>query len=92
MALILIILNNARLNAFSNANGTLIQLLTPDRLRGRITGRQAYGQGLVFPTSLLIGWFTGITSVTAAITIVGVVSLGLSITALLTSHKVRQLE
>ena len=92
MALILIILNNASLNAFRNANGTLIQLLPPDRLRGRITGLQAYGQGLVFPTSLLIGWFTGITSVTAAITIVGVVSLGLSITALLTSHKVRQLE
>ena len=92
MALIFIILNNASLNAFRNANGTLIQLLTPDRLRGRITGLQGYGQGLVFPTSLLIGWLTGITSVTAAITTIGLVSLALSIGALLTSAKIRQLE
>ena len=92
MALILIILNNASLNAFRNANGTLIQLLTPDRLRGRITGLQTYSQGFVFPTSLLVGWITGITSVSTAITMVGVVSLGLSITALLSLGKIRRLE
>ena len=92
MALILIILNNASLNAFRNANGTLIQLLAPDRLRGRITGLQTYSQGFVFPTSLLVGWFTGITSVSTAITMVGVVSLGLSATALISLGRVRRLE
>ena len=87
-----IILMSAALNAFRTSEGTLIQLLTPDRLRGRVTGLQNYGQGFVVLTSLLIGWFVGITTVTIVITAVGGVSLALAIFALLTSDKVRQLE
>jgi len=87
-----IILMSAALNAFRTSEGTLIQLLTPDRLRGRVTGLQAYGQGFVVFTSLLIGWFAGISSITIVITCVGGVSLALAIFSLLTSVRVRQLD
>lgn len=92
MTFIFIILMSATLNAFRTSEGTLIQLLTPDRLRGRVTGLHNYGQGFVVFTSLLIGWFAGISSTTIVITCVGGVSLALAIFALLTSARVRQLE
>jgi MFS family permease len=92
MTFALIILMSAALNAFRTSEGTLIQLLTPDRLRGRVTGLQAYGQGFVVFTSLLIGWFAGISSITIVITCVGGVSLALAIFSLLTSVRVRQLD
>ena len=92
MTFAFIILMSAALNAFRTSEGTLIQLLTPDRLRGRVTGLQAYGQGFVVFTSLLIGWFAGISSITIVITCVGGVSLALAIFGLLTSARVRQLE
>ena len=92
LTFIFIILMSAALNAFRTSEGTLVQLLTPDRLRGRVTGLHSYGQGFVVLTSLLIGWCAGITSITIVITSVGGVSLALAICALLTSDKVRQLE
>ena len=92
MTFTFIILMSAALNAFRTSEGTLIQLLTPDRLRGRVTGLQAYGQGFVVFTSLLIGWFAGISSITIVITCVGGVSLALAIFSLLTSVRVRQLD
>ena len=92
MTFAFIILMSAALNAFRTSEGTLIQLLTPDRLRGRVTGLQAYGQGFVVFTSLLIGWFAGISSITIVITCVGGVSLALAIFSLLTSVRVRQLD
>lgn len=92
LTFIFLILMSATLNAFRTSEGTLIQLLTPDRLRGRVTGLQNYGQGFVVFTSLLIGWFAGITSITMVITGVGGVSLALAIFALLTSDRIRQLE
>ena len=92
LTFIFLILMSAALNAFRTSEGTLVQLLTPDRLRGRVTGLQSYGQGLVVLSSLLIGWFAGITSITIVITSVGGVSLVLAIWALLSSDKIRQLE
>ncbi len=92
LTFIFLILMSAALNAFRTSEGTLVQLLTPDRLRGRVTGLQSYGQGLVVLSSLLIGWFAGITSITIVITSVGGVSLVLAICALLSSDKIRQLE
>ena len=92
LTFIFIILMSAALNAFRTSQGTLVQLLTPDGLRGRVTGLQNYGQGFAVIASLLIGWFAGIVSVTIVVTLVGGVSLALAIVALLTSDRVRQLE
>jgi len=92
LTFVFIILMSATLNAFRTSEGTLIQLLTPDRLRGRVTGLQNYGQGFVIFTSLLIGWFAGVVSITIVVTCVGGVSLALAIFAWLTSDRVRQLE
>ena len=92
LTFIFLISMSAALNAFRTSEGTLVQLLTPDRLRGRVTGLHSYGQGLVVLSSLLIGWFAGITSITIAITAVGGVSLVLSVCALLGASRVRRLE
>lgn len=92
LTFIFLILMSAALNAFRTSEGTLVQLLTPDRLRGRVTGLQSYGQGLVVLSSLVIGWFAGITSITIVITSIGGVSLVLAIWALVSSDKIRQLE
>ena len=92
LTFISIILMSATLNAFRTSSGTLIQLMAPDTLRSRITSLQNYGQGFAVFTSLLIGWFAGITTVTIVIAGIGGISLVLSISALLASEKVRQLE
>jgi len=92
LTFIFLISMSAALNAFRTSEGTLVQLLTPDRLRGRVTGLHSYGQGLVVLSSLLIGWFAGITSIAIAITSVGGVSLVLSVCSLLSSSRVRRLE
>ena len=92
LTFISIILMSATLNAFRTSSGALIQLMAPDTLRSRITSLQNYGQGFAVFTSLLIGWFAGITTVTIVIAGFGGISLVLAISALLTSDKVRQLE
>ena len=53
-------------NTFRTTSGTMIQTLTPDELRGRVTSLQRYGHGFVVGSSLLVGWFAGVTSATAA--------------------------
>ena len=78
--------------AFRTTNGTLIQILAPDNLRGRITSLQRYGQGFVILTSLLIGWFAGYTSISIALTVVGVVGLILGLGFLLAAPHIRQLD
>ena len=70
--------------AFRTTNRTLIQTLVPDEFRSRVTSLQHMGRGLVLFTSLLIGWFVDITSVTFGITVVGLTGLGLGIALLLT--------
>ncbi len=70
--------------AFRTTNRTLIQTLVPDEFRSRVTSLQHMGRGLVLFTSLLIGWFVDITSVTFGITVVGLTGLGLGIPLLLT--------
>jgi MFS family permease len=92
VALFLCALFSAGLNANRTASGTLVQLLAPDRLRSRIIGLQNYFMGFVVFTSLLIGWFAGVTSVTTAIAAVGVVGLVLSIAYFILLGKVRNLD
>ena len=78
--------------AFRTANGTLVQTLVRDDMRGRVTSLQRYGQGLVVFASLLIGWFAGVTSAPTALTVVGAVALLLGLVFAATARRVRALE
>ncbi|PKB64002.1 MAG: hypothetical protein BZY80_04420 [SAR202 cluster bacterium Io17-Chloro-G2] len=77
--------------SFRTANGTLIQGLTPDVLRGRVTSLQSYNSGFVVLTSLAIGWVVDLTNVTFGIMAVGGAGLALSILAIATLGRVRPL-
>ena len=77
--------------SFRTANGTLIQGLTPDVLRGRVTSLQSYNSGFVVLTSFLIGWLVDLTNVNFGIMAVGGIGLGLSILALAALKRVRPL-
>ena len=76
---------------FRTAAGTLVQLLVPDHLRGRVTSLELYSQGFLILTSLLIGWFVDLTTVIIAIMAVGGLGLALSAFSTFTFHRVRQL-
>ena len=78
--------------AFRTTNGTLIQTLAPDHLRGRITSLQRIGQGFVVLTSLLIGWFAGYSSTSIALTVVGAVGVVLGLGFLFTARHIRLLD
>ena len=77
---------------FRSANGVLIQLLSPDTLRGRLTSLESYGQGFVIFSSLLIGLFARYTTTPFAVTVVGIVGLALSVLFLLSYERLRRLE
>ena len=77
--------------AFRTTNGTLIQGLTPDELRGRVTSLQSYNSGFVVLSSMLIGWMVDMTNVTFGIMAVGATGLSLSILAMATLKRVRTL-
>ncbi len=38
---------------FRTTEGTLVQLITPDRFRGRVTSLASYGQGSVLPSQVI---------------------------------------
>ena len=78
--------------AFRTTNGTLTQTLVPDELRGRITSLQRVGQGFVVGSSLLVGWFAGVTSVTWALTVMGLLGLAVSIPYLLFATRLKAQE
>lgn len=64
---------------FRTTSGTLIQLSTPDRFRSRVTSLASYGQGFVFPFSILVGIFAEFSGVVVTITVLGLIGLILSI-------------
>ena len=77
-ALILIGLMSLAQAHFRTTSGTLIQLSTPDRYRSRVTSLASYGQGFVFPFSILVGLFAGFSGVIVTITVLGLIGLILS--------------
>ena len=78
-ALLVIALFAASQTAFRTTTGVLTQTLTPDELRGRITSLQRLGQGFVVGSSLLVGWFAGVTSVGLALAAMGMIGLAVSV-------------
>ena len=76
---------------YRTAAGTVVQLLVPDNLRGRVTSLELYSQGFLILTSLLFGWFVDLTTVVIAIMAVGGLGLALGAISLFTLPRVRQL-
>ncbi len=90
VALIVIALFAASQTAFRTTNGTLTQTLAPDELRGRITSLQRVGQGFVVLSSLLVGWFAGVTSVTWALIGMGIIGCAVALLYLLFAARLRK--
>jgi len=77
-ALILIGLMSLAQAHFRTTSGTLIQLSTPDRYRSRVTSLASYGQGFVFPFSILVGLFAEFSGVIVTLAVLGLIGLILS--------------
>ena len=80
-ALILMVVMAFAQATFRTAGSTLVQLLTPDTLRARVTSLTQYDIGFVVLSSLAIGWFIDLTDVTVGITLAGAVGLVLALGA-----------
>jgi sugar phosphate permease len=91
VAILLVGMMSFAQGTFRTTSGSVIQYMTPDALRGRVTSLQGYAQGFLILTSLLIGWFIDLTTVVTAIMTIGAVGLGLAIFSSLTLRRVRQL-
>ena len=89
-ALILIGLMSAAQAHFRTSSGTLVQLSTPDGYRGRVTSLNSYGQGFVFPFSIVVGLLTDFTDVVFAITVLGALGLLLSLYFTIRLRNVRE--
>ena len=77
-ALIMIGLMSMAQSHYRTTAGTLIQLNTPDRFRSRVTSLASYGQGFVFPFSILVGILAEFSGVVTAIIVLGLIGLVLS--------------
>ena len=89
-ALVLIGLMSMTQAHFRTTSGTLIQLITPDRFRSRVTSLASYGQGFVFPFSILVGLLAEFSDVVTAITVLGMIGFILSVYSMIRLHDVRQ--
>ena len=89
-ALVFIGLMSLAQSHFRTTNGTLIQLITPDRFRSRVTSLASYGQGFVFPFSILVGLLAEFSGVVSAITVLGVIGLILTVYFTIRLPEVRQ--
>jgi MFS family permease len=77
---------------FRTSNGTLIQILAPDALRGRVQSIYHFDHGFTPLASFIIGLFAEFYTAPGAVTVVGIASLVLSVYFLLTFRRIRQLE
>ena len=77
---------------FRTTRGTLIQTLSPDRLRGRMTSLQSFDRGFLVVASLGVGILSDVTSPTAALASIGVLGLGLAVVCCVTLGRVRRLD
>ena len=73
-------------------SSTLIQLLTPDTLRPRVTSLTHYNIGFAVLSSLAIGWFIDLTNVTGGITLVGAEGLVVALVAWFTLTTIHDLD
>ena len=91
LALLLLYLFGATQNAFRTANAVLIQILSPDDMRGRMNTLQSYSMGFMFISALALGWFAGLTTVSFAMAAIGIIGMVVGISFYLVSDKIRKL-
>ncbi len=91
LAFFLIMLYAASQTVYRTTNGTLIQLLVPDEMRGRVTTLQRYSMGFVVLSSMAIGWFAGVFSVSVALAVMGIMGIIAGTGALMISHRIKGL-
>lgn len=73
-------------------NPTLVQTLSPDELRGRISSFYQFDNGFTPLAVLLIGALAEFTNATLALTLVSSVSLVISIATLIFARQIKQLD
>jgi len=73
-------------------NPTLVQTLSPDQLRGRISSFYQFDNGFTPLAVLLIGALAEFTDATFALTLVSLVSLIISIATLIFAKQIKQLD
>lgn len=76
---------------YRTTNGTLIQLLVPDEMRGRVTTLQRYSMGFVVLSSMAVGWFAGVFSVSVALAVMGVIGIIAGTGAYMISSRIKEL-
>ena len=92
LAFFLIMIFAPSQTAFRTATVTLMTLIAPDEMRSRVMSLMRYSMGGVVLFSLVIGWFAGITSVSIALTVMGILGLVMGLGFWFFGRQIRELD
>lgn len=92
LAMLLIMLFAPSQTAFRTATVTLQTLIAPDEMRSRVMSLQRYSMGGVVIFSLVVGWFAEITSVSIALTAMGIIGLVVGLLFWVFGNQIRELD
>ena len=92
LSLLAVSLIGFALTTFRTSNGTMIQTLAPDELRGRIQSIYHFDHGFTPLASFVIGLFAEFYTPSSAVVVVGTISLAVSLYFLVAFGRIRQLE
>lgn len=92
LAFLLIMVFAPSQTAFRTATVTLMTLIAPDEMRSRVMSLMRYSMGGVVLFSLVVGWFAGITSVSIALTVMGILGIGLGLVFWVFANQIRELD
>ena len=77
---------------FIVSNQTLIQLVVPDRLRGRVSSVWHYESGLIPLAAVFIGWMADRVDINFALTAVGVGAVSVATFCMIRFKDIRSLD
>lgn len=92
LAFVLIMVFAPSQTAFRTATVTLMTLIAPDEMRGRVMSMQRYSMGGVVLFTLVVGWFAGFTSVSIALAAIGVIGALLGAAFYVFGRQIRELD
>lgn len=92
LAFLLIMVFAPSQTVFRTATVTLMTLIAPDEMRSRVMSLMRYSMGGVVLFSLVIGWFAGVTSVSIALTVMGLLGVCLGLVFWFIAHQIRELD
>ena len=92
LAFLLITLFAPSQTAFRTATVTLMTLIAPDEMRSRVMSLMRYSMGGVVLFSMVVGWFAEITSVSIALTVMGLLGVGLGLVFWFFGQQIRELD